>query len=110
MSTFTWSPDPGASQTIQPRVRTANFGDGYQQRVGNGVNTMPRTWNLSFTRPASLINNIDAFLVARAGAESFDWTPPVGAAGKWVCSNWSRTVPHRDVGTLSATFTEVFGD
>lgn len=110
MSTFTWSPDPGASQTIQPRVRTANFGDGYQQRVGNGINTMPRTWSLSFTRPASLINTIEAFLVARAGTESFSWTPPVGDAGKWVCSNWSRTVPHRDVGTLSATFTEVFGD
>jgi phage-related protein len=110
MTTFTFSPDPGASRTIQPQLRTAAFGDGYQQRVGLGINTLPRNWSLTFTRPVAIIDGIDGFLAARAGIESFDWTPPTGSAGKWICKSWTRSVPHRDVGTLSATFEEVFGE
>lgn len=110
MSTFTWSPAPGASEANEPRVRVSKFGDGYQQRVGDGINNQPRTWTLQFTGPTARTDEISAFLKARAGTESFDWTPPYGAAGKWICSSWSRAVIWNTVQGVSATFIEVFGE
>lgn len=110
MSTFTWSPAPGPTMQVKPRVRTAKFGDGYQQRVADGIHAMPRSWSLTFTRETADIDAIEAFLQARAGVESFDWTPPSGAAGKWICNAWSRTAIYRNVMGITATFDEVFGE
>lgn len=110
MSTFTWSPAPGAAQVKTPRVRTAVFGDGYQQRVGDGINTVARVWNLTFRRLTVDIDAIDAFLTARNGVESFTWTPPSGATGKFICKNWSQNIPAPQLQEISATFEEVFGD
>lgn len=110
MSTFTWYPAFGVSQSVQPRVRVAAFGDGYQQRVGDGINAAPRSWALVFTQETANVDAIEAFLVAAAGVTSFDWTPPSGAAGKWTCSAWSRTHIANGAQQISATFSEVFGE
>jgi phage-related protein len=110
MSTFTWSPAPNATQQKQTRVKTAVFGDGYQQRVADGINTTPRSWSLTFTRKTADVDAIEAFLDARNGTESFDWLPPSGVTGKWICKSWPRTVIHNSVQAISATFEEVFGD
>jgi phage-related protein len=110
MSTFTWSPAPGPVLSVKPRVRTAPFGDGYQQRVGDGINTQPRSWSLQFTRQTSDVDAIDAFLSACDGVESFDWLPPSGLTGKWICADWSRSAVARQVQSITATFQEVFGD
>lgn len=110
MSTFTWSPAPGATESVEPRVRTAAFGDGYQQRVGDGINNRPRSWSLSFLGPVARTDEIAAFLEAANGVTSFDWTPPYGPAGKFVCRAWSRGVPSLYIQSISATFDEVYGD
>lgn len=110
MSTFTWSPAPGATQTKSPRVKAAQFGDGYSQRVGDGINNNPRVWNLTFTRLTADIDAIDAFLTAHEDGASFDWTPPKGAAGKFICKSWSENVIFRTVQSITATFEEVYGD
>jgi len=110
MATFTFSPAPGATEAKDPRVRAAIFGDGYQQRVGDGINNRPRSWALQFNGPTARIDEIDDFLIARNGAESFDWVPPSGATGKWICKSWSRSVPAINVQSISATFDQVFGE
>lgn len=111
MATFTYKPAQGASRNISPRVRTAQFGDGYMQRVGDGINTQPRVWDLTFSRKKADIDAIDAFLAARGGVESFDWTPPDGSAqGKFICKTWAKSMPSVRVQTLSGTFEEVFGE
>lgn len=110
MTTFTYSPESGASQTTQPRVRVATFGDGYQQRVADGINNAPRTWSLSFRGSTARLAEISAFFEARGGVESFDWTPPYGAAGKFICKSWGRDVTALSAQTINATFEEVFGD
>lgn len=48
MAEFTYCPFLGANVTKTPRVRTTQFGDGYMQRVGDGINTAPREWQLQF--------------------------------------------------------------
>ena len=109
MATFTYVPSYSGSVTQQPRVRSIRFGDGYEQRATFGINTDRRTWNLDFRgRTDTDADAIIAFLEARAGVESFDWTPYHGSAGKWVCRSWSRTVIADDLSDISATFEEVF--
>ena len=60
--------DKNISRSVTPRVLTATFGDGYEQRVADGLNPKDETFNLSFTsREASEINKIAAFLDSRIG-------------------------------------------
>lgn len=110
MSTFNWRPNNGPALSKKPKVMTAAFGDGYQQRVPGGINNSPRSWSLQFTRREADINAIDAFLSDCGGTVSFDWKPPVGVSGKWICKSWERTVTVRGMQTIAATFEEVFGD
>jgi phage-related protein len=108
MTTFTDTPSSAALAT-KPRVRVAAFGDGYEQRVADGINNAPRSWSLGFTRPTTEADAILAFFEARNGAEAFDWTPPYGAAGKFVAREWSVQLIGPVAKSISATFEEVFG-
>ena len=109
MATFTYQPDNSAQVSVKPRIMRAQFGDGYQQRVADGINIRPRQWSLSFnTRTDAEIAPVAAFLEARNGLEAFDWTPPQGLAGKFICEQWSQTVVRYGINDLSATFVEVF--
>ena len=109
MATFTYIASYGASVSKQPRVRSMMFGDGYEQRATFGINTMPRMWNLNFNGKTSTeADAIEAFLTARGGVEKFDWTPPTGSAGKWICRSWNRAISEIDIHDISATFEEVF--
>lgn len=110
MAEFIWFPDASMSKRVEPRVATARFGDGYEMRVPMGINTMPQSWEVSFTGVAAEIDAIEGFLAARQGAEAFDWTTPDGTTGRFLCRSWSKT---RERGgaktTLTATFEQVFG-
>jgi len=109
MPTFTNTPSYGAAVKVQPRVRQAQFGDGYSQRVADGINSAPRAWSLSFAkRTEAEIDAIESFLDTQGGTASFDWTPPRGAAGKWICKTWDRGLDDFNNERLSATFEEVF--
>lgn len=91
MATFTWYPAPDARRSVAARVLSARFGDGYEQRIGDGINTMLAVWSLEFRgKSRTEMDEIEAFLVARAGVESFDWTDPAGVAGKYLCREWRR--------------------
>ena len=41
----------------------AQFGDGYMQRVGDGINNTPRQWQLQFKGSQQYIEEIDSFPV-----------------------------------------------
>lgn len=109
MPTFTWTPDRGASKDTTTRVNSASFGDGYTQRVGDGLNNVKEMWSLSFTLRTKIeINAIDDFLIARKGYENFDWTNPRGVSKKYVCSRWSPTYNHDGDCSISMSFEEDF--
>jgi phage-related protein len=109
MATFTYVPSFGINEQSQPTTRTVQYGDGYSQRLRYGLNTDPKKWQLRFeNRDNTETTNITDFLEARAGAESFDWTPPRGSAGKYICSEWSVDMTHYNINTVVATFVEVF--
>jgi phage-related protein len=109
MATFTWTPSFEATESSQPRVRRTQFGDGYENRITWGLNANPKEWSLTFAeRTNTERDQILAFLDARAGSESFDWTPPRGTAGKYVCSEWQVTLTAFNFNTVTATFRQVF--
>lgn len=110
MSTFIWLPSyNGTSSDTTPKVRMAQFGEGYSQRVGDGINNIRRSWSVSFEQPKVVMDQILAFLKARAGVELFVWVPPTGVTGKWLCASWKETPVGANDYTISATFTEEFG-
>lgn len=106
--TFAWVPSYGSSVTTRPHVAAVQFGDGYEARAALGLNTRRRKWEVTFNRPNSTADQIEAFLEARNALESFDWTPPSGAAGKWICREWTASPTGPNTRTVSATFEEVF--
>jgi len=111
MATFNYSPSNGSAVNVEASIREAKFGDGYSQRFADGINNLPRMWNVQFTNfQTTDADAIVAFLRARGGYESFDWTPPSGAAGKFFCRSWSDGHDSFGIRSISATFEEVFGE
>lgn len=109
-STGGTTPDFGLSKKSQPVVRTARFGDGYEQRVVFGLNQSPKEWTLEWSnRTNADIALIEAFFESLDGAGSFTWTPPDDASSyKFVVSSWNTQFNYAGIATLSATFRQVF--
>ena len=78
-------PDKSSSRRRTPRILRAEFGDGYLQAAGDGINPFKEEWDLSFTnRPKDDIDTIVEFVEEKNGAEAFLWTPPDEVtAKKW---------------------------
>jgi len=109
MAKFTYTPSFTATEQSQPRIKRVQYGDGYEQRLRYGLNTDPKVWRLTFAnRSDTERDNILSFLEARAAAESFDWTPPRGSSGKYVCLQWSMDMVAFNNNTIQAEFIEVF--
>jgi phage-related protein len=111
MATFpSITPTYGAQKTSQPKVRQVQFGDGYSQRLSVGLNQNSKAWSLTWEVSETDADTIETFLDARAAdGASFDWTPPDEAtAYKWICYDWSKSIPYLNRATIQATFTQVF--
>jgi phage-related protein len=111
MATFpAYDPTYSATKTSQPKIRTTQFGDGYQQRVTFGLNQNAKEWRLTFSVSDADADIIEAFLDARAAdGASFDWTPPDGNTSyKWTCSSWTRELFEFERSKIDATFMQVF--
>lgn len=108
MATFTWTPDTGAEMTRAPRIRSVQFGDGYEQRAADGINADLRKYTLSFTgRSATDSTAILAFLETQGGVTSFDYTHPGDSSRKFVCKEWSASDDGYNLKGIRATFQQV---
>tara|TARA_R100001510_G_scaffold8565_1_gene6590 strand:- start:752 stop:1090 length:339 start_codon:yes stop_codon:yes gene_type:complete len=110
MTTFpSITPTYGTRKTNNPKVRITQFGDGYQQRIQFGLNQDPKIFNLTFNVSETDADTIEAFLDARGGVESFDFTPPAETgSSKFICKSWTKSIPYLDRATINATFEEVY--
>ncbi|WJF92005.1 phage tail protein [Paraburkholderia bonniea] len=106
--TFGWSPAPGPQGETTFAVRRAQFGDGYAQRVPDGINSRSDSWPVTFTGSREKIEGIKAFLDRHAGASAFFWTPPLGSGALFVCSRYSPVAHTAGTFALSATFEQTF--
>jgi phage-related protein len=108
MATWTWPVASGERVEITPRVRVARFGDGYEQRVADGIHTLARRFSVRLAAGEATVKAADDFLRARGGVEPFDWVALDHRPGRWVCRSWSVAYASGGGAELSATFEEVF--
>lgn len=107
---FGWRPLAEPTGTVVHRRLQAQFGDGYAQVAGDGINTRKESWPLEFRGRADQIRPIKEFLDRHASARSFTWTPPLGQSSTYIAGDYQLT-PHSGQGrlkrfTLSVTFTQ----
>ena len=91
-----------APKKVKPKVLTAPFGDNYDQRVRDGINTIAPSYSLSWVNLTTTeAAYIEDFLEARGGVEAFLWVPPRSlTAVKFICEEW-------DVNGHDGAFTDV---
>ena len=118
----------GFSKKSQPVKRLVRFADGYEHRVlfGLASHQNPKVFTVQFNESETDVDVIEAFLDSRANDQaSFTFTPTgegtsktgtdsgnvsviVSGAKKYVCENWTKTIPYNNRAILSCTFREVF--
>ena len=108
-------PDKGLSRKNTPRTFTVQFGDGYQQRIANGINNLKQQFSVSFaTREKAEIDDIVGFFESTNGVTAFDFTfADTNASGneetvKVYVSEFTQNWDYDDFYTLSATFVRVY--
>ena len=107
---FPFVPDWNAAISVEPRISKVDFGDGYAQRVGKGLNTMLETVSVSFSgRTDAEAAEIKAFFDERGGCVPF--TARIGFGSpikKYVTDGaWELTLVQYNDNTITATFQEV---
>jgi phage-related protein len=108
IETFVWCPKTEAQGTTTQRVRTSQFGDGYAQVVGDGINGKSQSWNLTFVGKEAVTREIRDFLDSHRGYKSFLWTPPLGDLGLYRAEEYQLTGNGAGVYTITVTFNEAF--
>lgn len=110
MATFpSITPTYGIQKSSKPNVRIAQFGSGYSQRTVFGLNQNPKVYALTFEVSETDADTIEDFLDARGGSEKFDFTPPgESSSSKYICREWSKSIPYLNRATVLATFEQVF--
>ena len=111
-------PDKGFSRDDLPVTYNVKFGDGYEQRVLNGLNPLDSSFSISFnTRTKVEVDDIIALFTSKGGVTAFNWTIPdtngtensnTETTIKVVCSNWSQTYDYDSFYSASATFRRVY--
>ena len=104
---FTWVPLIEPSTQRKPKTRRVSFGDGYEQRKKDGLNSDLRTHSLRFRERDHYIDEIDRFLADHAGFKSFYYIHKDGKKRLYVCEDWTRTELDYQSSEISATFREV---
>ena len=108
-------PDKGMSAPYKPRVLVAKFGDGYQQRIANGINNLDQEFSVNFkTRTKEEIDDIVGFFESTKGVTDFDFTfADTNASGneetvKVYVSDFTQNWEYDDYYSCSATFVRVY--
>lgn len=105
-------PSYGSSPNTTYTVNSIAFGDGYTQRVIQGLNSNRRTWSLRWSNLDNAdIVRLAAFLNATKGATHFLWTATGDTTpSKWIVSEMRGPdyLEGGRIANLSATIVEVF--
>ena len=94
----------------QPTVNVVSFGDGFEQRLTEGLNQNPITLNLKFDLSQTDSTTAINFLNARItdGASFTFLVPNENVTKNFVCQSYPTSVPFLDRVVLTCTFREVF--
>ena len=98
------------SVSHEPRVRSIKFGDGYEQRIQDGINADLIKISLTFDgRDMKESTAILHFLESRSAKDFFFFTPPspYNTRRKFICRTFSSSIVSQGVLNISASFDQV---
>ena len=109
-------PDKSLKRSSKPKIHLATFGDGYEQRLADGINSVKETFSVAFkTRTKADIDDIVGYLDSLQGVTAFDFTipdsnvaSPYETTVKVVCDDFSITYDYGDFYSASASFRRVY--
>lgn len=99
----------GPRKQSMSRVLRADFGDGYSQRAGDGINVISEIWDVEWEHlDSDEISNLETQLEAARGVDVIDWTPPdETVAQKFTVAEWQKTMKIGNVG-IARSVTAIF--
>jgi phage-related protein len=108
-------PDKGLTRQTQQKVLKSQFGDGYELRLADGINTKVQSLNVSFTtRPKAEIDDLVKFFEDLGGVTKFRFDLEDSNEGSseesifCICDTWNQTWAFDNFYSLSATFRRVY--
>lgn len=105
---FNWPIEAGGEGEVSFRVRSAQFGDGYRQRAGDGLNGRGQSWPVSLVLGKATAQQVLAFFDRHGGSRAFLWRPPLGEVGLYSCTSYKPSNIGGSVYRINATFEQVF--
>jgi phage-related protein len=108
MDTFTFRPDKAAPAEFTQRTRSAQYGNGYMQEAGDGLNTESQSWFLTFTGDKARIISIRDFLRSQKGYKAFIWSTPLDGPLYFKCRAYNPAPMGGAAWSLTATFEQTF--
>jgi phage-related protein len=109
--TFSYCTRVGATGDISQRTWENEFGDGYTQAGGIGINTKSQSWDISVTgqmREGDDLKGVRDFLDRHEGYKSFIWSAPGAGAGRYRATGYKLNAAGAGMFTLSVTFKQVY--
>jgi phage-related protein len=96
--TLVATPDTALTKSSTPKVLKISFGDGYEQRIADGINSLAENYSLTFNnRTKEAIDDIVLFLDTQKNVNKFLFTMPD-------TNNTTRT-GEKDVKVVSTDYT-----
>jgi len=110
-TTFTYSPTIASQKQHHPKVKKIQFGNGYYQIVGDGINSNMEKWSLSFTVDDTDKQAIEDFFNTASGYTYFNWTSDENGATQkqYICNQWNIQPLGANNYNINATFDEFPG-
>jgi len=106
---FDWPVSWGTKPSYKARTIKTQYGDGYAQRLGDGINNVITGWSVVINNcPNADAEAIIAFLASKGGYQSFSWVPLYGSSEvRVICETWDRPTSGPAVSDITATFEKV---
>lgn len=111
LETFNYCAQLGADGEVTQNTWENDFGDGYTQAGGIGINTKRQIWNMTYSgllAPGSDLKGVWEFLDRHEGYKSFLWTPPGGVQGRYRCNGYKPRPLGAGLYTLTFIFRQVY--
>ena len=116
ITTATIRPDNDLKAQHKAKIRTARFGDGYEQRSKDGINSISEIYTINMkNREKATADDIIKFFEDKAGITSFPFTiPDTNSSGdektvRVVCDTYSIQYVSGNYYNVNAKFKRIYG-
>lgn len=109
--TYSFCTRLGATGDVKHRTWENDFGDGYTQAGGTGINTKSESWEHQLTGSmgeGEELRQVRDFIDRHQGYRSFLWTPPGGLQGRYKINGYKLDPKGAGLFTISFTMKQTF--